>query len=173
TPAPRPPPAPPAAPGSAAPPNTPPASPTNTPPKPPTSPATTAEPSTASPQSSTADHARPSAGTPPPRPTLASRKRRNDRRRPHLSSRIPELLGEEVHEQDVVPGAVGAAFGAALDADGAEADLGVRTDRGGVVGGGIDREAVVAVVVDQVPRQRPDRVGTDAAPVHGGIDVDV
>ena len=30
-------------------------------------------------------------------------------------------------------------------------------NRGGVVGGGIDREPVVAVVVDQVPRQRSDR----------------
>src|SRR5438132_7682229 len=90
-----------------------------------------------------------------------------------LSSAVRELLGEQVHEQDVVPGPVGAAFGAALDSHGPEADLRVRTDGGGVVGGGIDRQPVVAVVVDQVPRQRPDRVGADAPTVHRGVDVDV
>src|SRR5207249_969216 len=54
-------------------------------------------------QSSTADHARPSAGTPPPRPTLASKKRRNDRRRPHLSSveHARPSVGVELGPQDV------------------------------------------------------------------------
>ena len=39
--------------------------------------------------------------------------------------------------------------------------------------GGVDGEAVMAVVDDQVPGQRADRVGADAPAVHGRVDVDV
>lgn len=49
-----------------------------------------------------------------------------------------EDLGEEVHEEGVVPVAVGSSFVVAQDTDRLEADFGVAADCCGVVGGAGD-----------------------------------
>jgi hypothetical protein len=58
-----------------------------------------------------------------------------------------ELFLEHVHEQPVVPDAVGAALVLAHDPDPAKAHLLVSADRGSVIGRRIYREAVVAMVL--------------------------
>jgi hypothetical protein len=62
-----------------------------------------------------------------------------------------------------VPRAVGSALVAAHDPDRPEADTAVRSDGTLVRGGGIDGEAVMAADVDEVPSERPDRIGPQAA----------
>ena len=54
----------------------------------------------------------------------------------------------------------------AHDADGLEADLLVGADGGGVVGRRVDRQPVVAALVDEVVRHRPDGVGAQPLPLH-------
>jgi len=49
--------------------------------------------------------------------------------------------------------------------DRAEADPLEGRDRRGVVGGRVDRQPVVATLLDQVPRQRAQRVGPEAPPL--------
>jgi hypothetical protein len=51
-----------------------------------------------------------------------------------LRGTLQKLVGEQVHEQPVVPAAVGGALVAAQHADGAKAELRVRADRALVVG---------------------------------------
>ena len=53
--------------------------------------------------------------------------------------RLDELVGEEVHQQVVVPRVVGAALVLAHDADGPEADLAVRADGGRIASAAVDR----------------------------------
>ncbi len=72
-----------------------------------------------------------------------------------------------------MPGAVKAELVAPHDADRTETDLRVGANRRRVVGGGVDHEPVVAVVNDQVPSQRTDSIGAQAAAVHCWIDIDV
>ena len=55
------------------------------------------------------------------------------------------------------------------DPDPAEADPLVAADRALVGRGGVDRQAVVAALVDQVPRERPHRVRAEALPVALGV----
>jgi hypothetical protein len=54
-----------------------------------------------------------------------------------------------------------------------EADLAVGADGGGVVSGGVDHQAAVAAVDDQVPRESADSVGAQPAAVHRRVDIDV
>ena len=54
-----------------------------------------------------------------------------------------------------------------------ETDLRVGPDGGLVVDRRVDRQAVVAAVVDEVRRERPDRVGTEAATLGGGREEEV
>jgi hypothetical protein len=75
---------------------------------------------------------------------------------------VLELAREQIHEQTAAPGPVRRTPVLAHDADGAEADLLVGADRTRVVGGRVDREPVVAALLDQVPRERPYRVGSEA-----------
>ena len=72
-----------------------------------------------------------------------------------------------------MPSAVGTALVAAQHSDRLEADLGVRPDRRFVVGGRVNRQALVTVVAEQVAAQRPDGVGADAPALHRRIDIDV
>jgi methylmalonyl-CoA/ethylmalonyl-CoA epimerase len=73
-----------------------------------------------------------------------------------------QLAAEQVHQQAVVEGAVGAALVLAHDPDGAEAHLGVAAD-GRLVGGRrVDRDPVVAALLEQEPGQQPDRLGPGA-----------
>ena len=62
---------------------------------------------------------------------------------------------------------------AAHDADRAESDLLVGADGRDVIGGGIDRDAVMAAVVDEVSHDPADRLGAEAATVVGGIEEQV
>ena len=84
-----------------------------------------------------------------------------------------QLVREEVHEEAVVPGAVGGPFVAAHHADGLEAELGVGGDGPAVGGVGIDREAVVTPVVDEVAGEGAEGVEGDAGAVPLGGDGDV
>src|ERR1700731_4297117 len=71
---------------------------------------------------------------------------------------IPKLLGEQVHEEGVVPRALGAPFAAAPDAHRTESHLRVAADGGPVVGSRIDLEAVMAVVPDEVTGHGAHRI---------------
>ena len=84
-----------------------------------------------------------------------------------------QLVGEEVHEQAVVPRAVGAALVAAQHADLTEAELAVGADRPLVVDGRVDREAVVVALVDQPAGGEPQRRRTDPAALVVGKQRDV
>jgi hypothetical protein len=79
----------------------------------------------------------------------------------HPGATLQKLVGEQVHEQPVVPAAVGGALVAAQDADRLEAELRVRPDRALVVGGGVDRQAMVAALLDQVGDDEPQRLGAE------------
>jgi hypothetical protein len=64
-----------------------------------------------------------------------------------------------------VPRPVGESLVLTKPADRSEADLRVGPDRPDVVGGGVDRQAVVSVVLDELTDDRPDRVRTEALAV--------
>lgn len=72
-----------------------------------------------------------------------------------------------------MPSAIGSPLVLSHDANRPEADLRIGGDGRGVVGGGVDSEAVVAVLGDEVPGQGADGVGAGAPPVDGGVEVDV
>ena len=89
------------------------------------------------------------------------------------TARSDELVGEQVHQQPVVPRAVAPAFVPPHRPDRSEPDGGVGPDRPLVRGGGIDRQAVVATPLDEPARDRPDRVAAAAAALAGRDDGDV
>ena len=69
--------------------------------------------------------------------------------------RLAVIAREQLHEQAVVPAlAAEVALVAAHDAHAAEADLLVAADRGRVLGRGIDRDPVMATLVDQAGERR-------------------
>src|ERR687898_1614189 len=84
-----------------------------------------------------------------------------------------ELFLEHVHQQPVVPDAVGAALVVAHDPDPAKAHLLVSTDRRRVVGRRIDREAMVATLPEEVAGEQPDRFGAQPLAVAGRGEKDV
>ena len=84
-----------------------------------------------------------------------------------------QLFGQEVHEEAVVPGPVGAALVAAHHADGRKPTL-VYARRPAVLSAaGSMTYAVVALVEEEVTGERADGVGADPPAVHRGIDEDV
>jgi methylmalonyl-CoA/ethylmalonyl-CoA epimerase len=84
-----------------------------------------------------------------------------------------QLVAEQVHQQAVVERAVGSALVLAHDPDGAEAHLGVAAD-GRLVGGRrVDRDPVVAPLLEQEPGQQPDRLGPGAPALETAAEVDV
>jgi catechol 2,3-dioxygenase-like lactoylglutathione lyase family enzyme len=84
-----------------------------------------------------------------------------------------QLVAEQVHQQAVVEGAVGSALVLAHDPDGSEAHLGVTAD-GRLVGGRrVDRDPVVAALLEQEPGQQPDRLGPGAPALEAAAEVDV
>jgi conjugative relaxase-like TrwC/TraI family protein len=86
----------------------------------------------------------------------------------------PGLVRQQVHQQAVVPSAaVGIALVLAHHADRPEADLLVCPDRGGVVGGGVDRDAVMPTLVDQVVNDASDRLASQPAAVQHRIEEDI
>jgi hypothetical protein len=89
------------------------------------------------------------------------------------SSRLCEVVGEKVHEEGVVPVALGASFVLAHSADRLEADLGVAADGCGVVGSGVDANPMVIALIEQVGSEGADGVRPDALPVHFGTQVDI
>src|SRR5215210_2010428 len=84
-----------------------------------------------------------------------------------------ELFPKQIHQQPVVPGSVGAALVVAHDPDPAEAHLLVSTDRSRVVGRRIDREAMVATLLEEVAGEQPDRFGAQPLAVARGGKKDV
>src|SRR5215207_11696480 len=72
-----------------------------------------------------------------------------------------------------MPLAVGVALVTAQDPDGSEAEPRVRPDRPLVGGGGIDREAMVPALLDQVPDGEPQRLGAEALALVRSGDRDV
>ena len=62
---------------------------------------------------------------------------------------------------------------AAQHADRLEPELRVRADRALVVGGGVDREAMVAALLDQVGDDEPQRLGAEPLPLVRGGEADV
>src|SRR3954469_9346170 len=86
-------------------------------------------------------------------------------RSPRAGCESAQLAVQQVHQQPVMPRTVGTALVAAHDPDRPEADALVAADRDRVVGGRVDRDPVVAALVEQPPRHRPDRVGPQALPV--------
>src|SRR5712671_774899 len=84
-----------------------------------------------------------------------------------------QLLGEQVHEQPVVPHAVEASFVVSHHPYWSESDLCVAGDRGCVVGRRIDDQPVVAVVVNEVAGQGANGVGAKSAAVERWIEIDV
>src|SRR4051812_4620381 len=80
-------------------------------------------------------------------------------RSPRTRCDSAQLALQHVHEQAVMPRTAGAALGAARDPDAAEADALVAADRDGVVGRRVDRDPVVAALLEQPSRDRADGVG--------------
>src|SRR3954449_9092613 len=78
------------------------------------------------------------------------------------AGRASEVLGEQVHQEAVVPAAVAAAFVLAQAADGTEADLLIRPDRAVVVGGRVDREAVMTALAHEPVDDGPEGLRTHA-----------
>src|SRR4051794_15905086 len=78
-----------------------------------------------------------------------------------------ELVGEQIHQQAVVPGPVEVALVLAHDADRPKADACVGPDRPLVVRRGVDRQTVVAAFPDQPPSNGPNRIRAKPAALRG------
>src|SRR6186997_3581018 len=88
-------------------------------------------------------------------------------------ARSGQLVSQQIHQQAVMEGAIGATLVAAHDADGPKADAGISADGVVVRGRRIDGQAMVATDVDEVARQRPKGVDTDALPLMRAVEEDV
>src|SRR5918997_2206734 len=84
-----------------------------------------------------------------------------------------ELFLEHVHEQPVVPDAVGAALVPTHDPHLAEAHPFVSADRCRVVGRRVDREAMVAAPLEEIAGEHPNRFCAQALPMAGCTEIDV
>jgi hypothetical protein len=89
-----------------------------------------------------------------------------------LLLRLP-ISVDHVHEQPIGPRPVCAALVAPHDPNRLETDHRVASDGGLVVCGGVDDEAMVPSVVEQVVRQGGDRVGCESPTVGGWVNEDV
>jgi hypothetical protein len=84
------------------------------------------------------------------------------------------LASEQFHQQAVVPAfAFDVPLVTSHDAHWPEADPFVAPDRGGVRRRRVDREAVMAALVDQVSHDESEGLRAEAAPVQGGIDEEI
>src|SRR5712691_9713164 len=72
-----------------------------------------------------------------------------------------QLPDEEVHEHAVMPGSIAAPLVAPHPADPPEPDPLVGPNRPLVRGGRIDRQSVVAAVLEEVAGHRPDRIRSE------------
>src|SRR3954454_17041381 len=84
-----------------------------------------------------------------------------------------ELVGQQVHQQPVVPLPVRSALVVAHHPHRLEPDGGIRADRAVVRGGGIDGEAVVPALVDEVRDGQPQRLGAQPFALVDGAQRDV
>ena len=73
-----------------------------------------------------------------------------------------QIFGQEVEQHPVVVGAVRAALVAAHDAHAAEADFLVCSDGANIVGGGIDGDAVVSLLLEEETANKPNRLRSEA-----------
>ena len=69
-----------------------------------------------------------------------------------------QFVGQEIHQQGVDPPSVPQMLVLAHPADGSEADLGVGRDGMRVAGRRVDRQPVMATLVEEIGGQRADRV---------------
>src|SRR5215216_7339216 len=84
-----------------------------------------------------------------------------------------EVLWQQVQQQTIVPAAVRGAFVATHDPHRSKPHALVGADRPLVVGRGIDRDAVVAAVLEQKAGQGPDRVGAQPSAMPGRVQEEV
>src|SRR4051812_47164670 len=108
---------------------------------------------------------------PPPAPSPAISARCPPSERPLSSGH--QLGAQEVHQQPVVEGAVGSPLVLAHDPDRPEPDPLVAADGPHVGHCRVDREPVVAAVVEQEAGQERDRLGTDSPALMPAADEDV
>src|SRR6478672_411264 len=73
------------------------------------------------------------------------------------------LLAQQVHEQVVVPAAVGPTLVTAHHSDGPKADRFIGANGARVRTRGIDRDAVMSALLEQPPRRQPERGASHAA----------
>jgi len=71
---------------------------------------------------------------------------------------VSQFVAEQIHQQPVMEAAIAAAFVLAHDPDGPEAHLGIAADRLMIGGCRIDRDPVMAALLEQEPGQQPDRL---------------
>ena len=76
-------------------------------------------------------------------------------------------VGEQLHQQPVVPRAVGGSLVLPHDADAHEPDRLVAADRPLVGGRRVDRQAMVAAVLDQMAHEHADGLAAEAASLPG------
>src|SRR5688500_5715408 len=86
---------------------------------------------------------------------------------------LTELAVQKLEQDTVVPGAVDAALVVPQHADAPEADAFIAANCPLVRGLRVDRETVVATLVEEVTRQRADGVGAEPLPVPGAPEEDV
>src|SRR5690606_28512365 len=84
-----------------------------------------------------------------------------------------EVLGQELEEEVVTPGAVGVTLVLAQGAHLTEAERGEEGDGSGVLHRRVDDDPVVAEVVDEVAEEQRDGGTADALAVAGGVDEQV
>ena len=78
---------------------------------------------------------------------------------------LTEFVRQQVHEQAIVPLAARESLVLPHHANRPEPGLFIGADGGGVVRSGVDDQPVMAALADQVPRERANGVGSDAATV--------
>lgn len=91
-----------------------------------------------------------------------------------VSSGGPDLLGQQLHQQCVVPSfPIGIALGLAHDANGFESDLLIGAYRRDVRLRGVDHDAMVTTLINEVTREQPDRFAAETATVQSRIEVEI
>src|SRR4051794_26930942 len=108
-----------------------------------------------------------------PRKVIGPSSHSRTRRSPRGRCDSPQFAGQHLHQKAVVPGAVRAALVLAHHADRAEPDALVAADRDRVVDGRIDRDPVVAALLEQPPRDGAHRLGPEPATVALRVQRDV
>lgn len=89
---------------------------------------------------------------------------------PRFERRRRQLVGEQIHQEAVVPRAVVAPLVAAHHAHRLEARLGVAPDGGRVVGRWVDHQAMVPPLFQQIAAEGANGVGAQAPALRRGVE---